>query len=86
MCKKPQGALAERVLLCRGKAAKKREGKGESFRFQFAMNMDAEGMDLLLKGIKALLLEQGAEEKVAPAPRGSLERDAQRLLDAYKKA
>lgn len=74
------------MLLCRGKATKKREGKGESFRLQFAMNMDAEGMDLLLKGIKALLLELGAEEKVGPAPRGSLERDAQRLLDAYKKA
>jgi len=87
VCGQSMQNLGRHVNLCRAKKVKPQKGTAgeEMVRIQFAINGLAKGASELEAAIEVVLLEQKAEEKQGPAPRGSLERDAQRLLDAYKK-
>ncbi|CAK0789736.1 unnamed protein product [Prorocentrum cordatum] len=74
--------LQEVVLHCRAKPAKKKDGQPEMTKIVFALSRDHDGMEKLLvnvfKGYQGIV-------KMGPAPRGPLERAAQKLLDEYEK-
>ena len=88
----PLQQLGEHIRYFRVRAPKGKEKekeakkKKQTVKLQFAFNVEgipaAQGLSKFFEGS---MLHEGGERKVGPAPRGSLERDAQRLLDKVKR-
>ena len=61
---------------------KTKEGKGETARITFAMSTGFQNLEDMLH---AALKKQGGLQKIGPAPRGPIEREAQKLLGQLAK-
>jgi len=78
----PSQKLTEQIKYCKCKDTKKKEGKPEWARVIFAVELSAMELEKVFIDV---LVRHGGQKQYGPAPRGPLEREAQRLLDSLAK-
>ena len=86
ICKSDAQQVGMHIRLCRARQAKQQKAGSETVKVQIAIDERHahETVGAVAGGIDAVMLAWGGVRKFGPAPKGSLERDAQRLLDELK--
>ena len=85
VCKVEVQDLATQIRYCRVRKTRPKKDKSETVRVQICLDVARDDWARKLEPIVVQLMKQeGGIKKIGAAPRGSLERDAQRLLDLLK--